>query len=447
MKKIDILKDNVLSVFLKYLIPGVLSSIAVSLYIFVDTMFVGIGVGRYGIAALNIAIPLFTLFTSLSLCIGIGGSNILSIKKSSGNLKEGNKIFTNAVFFAVILGIIISILGVIFVDEIGVFLGTTEEIKELFRVYFSILVGFTWAFLISGVLGCFIRNDGNPRLVMIATIIANIVNIVFDYIFIFKFNWGMRGAVIATVMSPVVNILILSRHFTSKNNSLRICKTRIKPHILFKMLSNGFGTFILEFCRGISIFIFNNVLVVLGGNTYVAAYGIILNVSYVVICIFSGVSQSIQPIVSLNYGANLIDRAKKSFKYGVITSVSFGIIAYTTVYLFAKNISSIFTKGDMELVNITAHGMRFYFIGCIFMAFNIVTIYFFQSINKSRQSTIVSFFTGVIFIILGFIILVPKFKILGVWLVFPFAECLGFTVWLIVIYLNVFRNKNKINLE
>ena len=444
MKKIDVLKDNVLSVFLKYLIPGILSSIAVSLYIFVDTMFVGIGVGRYGIAALNISIPLFTLFTSLSLCIGIGGSNILSIKKSNGNLNEGNKIFTNAITFVVILGIIISIVGVIFVDEIGAFLGTTEEIKDLFRVYFSILVGFTWAFLISGVLGCFIRNDGNPKLVMVATIVANIVNIVFDYIFIFIFHMGMKGAVLATVMSPVVNILILSRHFTTKNNTLRLCKTKIQPQILLKMLSNGFGTFILEFCRGVSIFIFNNILVALGGNTYVAAYGIILNVSYVVICIFSGVAQSIQPIVSLNYGANYMKRAKKSFIYGFSTSVFLGIIANVLVGLYAEKISSIFTKGDMELVNITSHGMRFYFIGCIFMAFNIVTIYFFQSINKSKKSILVSLLTGIVFIILGFIILVPKFKIVGVWLVFPFAEFLGFIVWIIVICKTTLKNKKEL---
>ena len=156
MKKIDLLRDDLRKIFIRYLIPGVLSSIAISLYIFVDTMFVGVGVGRYGLAALNISVPLFTLFTSLFLCIGIGGSNILSINRSEKNGEDGNKIFTNAIVFTLVLGIIISILGIIFVDEIGVFLGTSEEIKGLFREYFSILVGFSWAFLIAGVLVCFI---------------------------------------------------------------------------------------------------------------------------------------------------------------------------------------------------------------------------------------------------------------------------------------------------
>lgn len=445
MKKVDVLKDNLLSVFLKYLIPGVLSSIAISLYIFVDTMFVGIGVGRYGIAALNISIPLFTVFTSLYLCIGIGGANLLSIKKSNGNVKEGNKIFTTAFVFAIIMGIIISILGFIFVDQIGVVLGATEEIKDLFREYFSILVSFTWAFLSAGVLGCFIRNDGNPKLVMTATIIANIVNIVFDYIFIFEFHWGMKGAVIATVMSPIVNILILSKHFFSKNNSLRLCKIDIRGNSIFKILGNGFGTFILEICRGFSIFLFNNVLLLLGGNIYVASYGIVLNVSYVVISILSGIAQSIQPIVSLNYGAKLIDRVKKSYKYGVTTAISFGLVAYGIIYLFSEQISSLFTKGDFELVNITSYGMRIYFIGCIFMAFNIVNIYFFQSINKSRISMMGSLFTGIIFIILGFMVLVPKLNTLGVWLVFPFSEILGFIIWVSIVYFRNFKNnKNKL---
>lgn len=444
MKKIDLLRDDLRKIFIRYLIPGVLSSIAISLYIFVDTMFVGVGVGRYGLAALNISVPLFTLFTSLFLCIGIGGSNILSINRSEKNGEDGNKIFTNAMVFTLVLGIIISILGVIFVDEIGVFLGTSEEIKGLFREYFSILVGFTWAFLIAGVLGCFIRNDKNPKLAMIATIVANLVNVIFDYIFIFEFNLGMRGAVMATVMSPIVNILILLIHFKTKNNSLKLCKIRFDFKLIKKILGNGFGTFILEFCRGITIFLFNNVLVRLGGNTYVAAYGILLNVSYVIICIFSGIAQSTQPIVSSNYGANMLKRAKKSFVYGFSTSVIFGILSYIFVYIFAENLSRLFTKGDIELINITAHGMRVYFIGCMFMAFNIVTIYFFQSVNKAKKSILISMSSGIVFVILGFLILVPKLNILGVWLVFPFAEMLGFLVCIIVIFRNNLKNKEEL---
>lgn len=446
MKRIDLLRDDLKKIFFRYLIPGILSSIAISLYIFVDTMFVGIGVGRYGLAALNISIPLFTLFTSLFLCIGIGGSNILSINRAKKNGEDGNKIFTNAIVFTVILGIIISILGVIFVDEIGVFLGTTEEIKDLFREYFTILVGFTWAFLTAGVLGCFIRNDRNPKLAMIATITANLVNVIFDYIFIFKFNLGMRGAVMATVMSPMVNILILLTHFKTKTNSLKLCKVKFDFALIRKILGNGFGTFILEFSRGITIFLFNNVLVRIGGNIYVAAYGILLNVSYVLICIFSGIAQSIQPIVSLNYGAKLYGRVKKSFIYGFLTSITFGVSAYILVFFFAENICALFGKGDIELINITAYGMRIYFVGCILMAFNIVTIYFFQSINKARKSMIISMSSGIIFIIIGFIILIPKFNIIGVWMVYPFSEILGFIVSLIIICTNKFNRVKELSI-
>lgn len=433
MKKIDLLNDNLRRIFFRYLIPGVISSIAISMYIFVDTMFVGLGVGTYGLAALNVSIPLFTLFTSLYLCIGIGGSNILSINKSKGNEKDGHRIFTNSLIFTIIIGIIISVLGLLFVDEIGYFLGTNNQIKDLFREYFSILVSFTWAFLISGVLGCFIRNDKNPRLVMFATIIANLVNIVFDYIFIFQFNMGMKGAVIATVMSPVVNILILLTHFKNKANTLKLCKIRFDFKLIKDILGNGFGTFILEFCRGVSIFLFNNVLVRIGGDVYVAAYGILLNVSYVFICIFSGIAQSIQPIVSINYGCNNFKRAIKAYRYGFTTSSLFGILSYVFVYNFSEKLSRLFTKADMKLVDITSNGLRIYFIGCMFMAFNIVTIYFFQSINKSKLSMLISMLSSLLFVILGFLILVPKFNIIGVWFIFPFAEFLGLLTCLFLV--------------
>lgn len=445
MKKNDLLKDDIRKIFFRYLIPGVLSSIAVSLYVFVDTMFVGIGVGRDGLTALNISVPLFTLFSSIFLCVGIGGSNILSIMKERKNYIDANKIFTSSILFAIIVGFIISILGIVFVDKIGVFLGTTDEIKPLFREYFTILVGFTWAFLIAGVLGCFIRNDGNPKLVMISTVTANIVNVIFDYIFIFIFNLGMTGAVLATVMSPIVNICILLTHFKSKNNTLKINKFKIDFGIIRKILSNGFGTFILEFCRGISIFLFNTVLITIGGNIYVAAYGIILNVSYVIISIFSGIAQSTQPIISSNFGANKFSRCKKALKYGVMTSVIFGILSYIFVFIFSKEISSIFTKsGDLELINITSNGMKIYFIACLFIAFNIVVIYFFQSINQSKKSIIISLLYTVLFVILGFIILVPKLNITGVWLVLPFSEILGFLACSITLYMTKFKNKKEI---
>ena len=444
MRKFDLLRDDIRKIFFRYLIPGVLSSVAVSLYVFVDTLFVGLGVGKYGIVALNVAIPLFTVFTSLFLCIGIGGSNILSISRSKNDKEGGHKIFTNVLIFATIIGIMISILGIIFVNPIGEFLGASLEVKELFREYFIILVSFSWAFLIAGVLGCFIRNDNNPRLVMIATVTANIVNVVFDYIFIFWFNLGMKGAVLATVMSPIVNILILLTHFMKKSNSLKLCKIKFDFVLIGRVLVNGFGTFILEFCRGISIFLFNNILIMIGGNTYVAVYGILLNVSYVIISICSGIAQSIQPIVSTNYGEKLINRAISAFKYGVLVSVIFGIFLYIFIFLFGEQVSSLFTTEDYELIKITSSAMKVYFIGCIFMSFNTVAVYFFQSIDKSKISMTISLSSGIIFIVIGFILLVKSFGILGVWFVYPFAEFFGFLIALFKIFRSVLKNKREL---
>lgn len=443
MKKMDFLNGDLKKIFISYLIPGIFSSLAVSLYIFVDTMFVGIGVGRDGLTAFNVTVPVFTLFTSLYLCIGIGGANIFSLDKASGG-KNGNKIFSISVLFTACIGILISILGILFIDPIGMVLGATQDIIHLFRDYFGILVGFAWAFLISGVLGCFIRNDGAPKLVMIATVVANITNVILDYIFIFEFNMGIKGAVIATVISPLVNILILSNHFFKKNSTLKFCRFSFDHKLLGKILNNGFGTFLLEISRGVSIFIFNNILVRLGGNIYVAAYGIILNVSYVIISIFSGIAQSTQPIVSMNYGYGLIERAKKVFRYGFITSVFIGIASFLISLIFSENISVLFINNDFELLSITTQGMKIYFIGCIFMAFNIVTIYFFQSIHESQKSILISLCSGVFFIILGFLILIPMFKINGVWFVYPFSEFLGCLVCLLILKKSKIKNKKEL---
>lgn len=432
-KRVDLLNDDIKKIYLKYLVPSVTSSIAVAMYVFVDTMFIGLGVGSRGLAALNIVLPVFTLFSAISLIFGIGGATTLSICVGQGDYKKKKEVFATSVITAISLGIIISILGNLFSEQICLMLGSTKEMLPMVKEYFVILISFAWAFLASTVLGSFIRNDKNPKLVMTATIIANLTNVVLDYIFVFIFHWGMEGAVLATVISPVVNICILCTHFFTNYNTLKLRFKHYKASLLGRILKNGFATFISEMARGVVLFIFNIILMRLGGEMYVSAYGIIINISFVGTCIFNGIAQSIQPIVSENFGANNIKRIFKSFKYALGTGTLLAIMFYFVFLIFPDYIVQMFIEYDAKLVTIAAEGMRLYFIGYAFCAVNIITLYFLQSIEKSKESIIISLSSGIIFSVLGLIILVPILGLKGVWLTVPFAEGITLIISLIFI--------------
>lgn len=438
-KKFDLLNDDLKKLFIRYLIPSVLSSIAIAMYIFVDTMFIGLGVGSSGLAALNISLPVFTISSSLALILGIGGATTLSICVGQGKKEEGSKIFTISMLIATILGISISILGNVFSKQICLFLGASQTILPLVNEYLSILISFTWAFLIAGVLGCFIRNDKNPKLVMRATIIANISNVVLDYVFIFIFHWGMKGAVLATVISPIINILLLSIHFKSKNNTLSFKKVKVEFAIIMRIIKNGFGTFIQDVCHGVILFLFNKTLMTLGGEIYVSSYGIIVNVAYVGTCIFAGIAQSIQPIISVNFGAKKIKRVYTALKYALSTSVIVGFTLYVVVLIFPEYIISLFTTGDKELVDITIKGMRIYFLSYAFCSINMVVLYFLQSIERAKESIAISLSSGIVFSSSGLFILVYLFNILGVWFTVPFAE--GITCVISIIFVMQSRKR------
>ncbi|GAA0781541.1 MATE family efflux transporter [Hathewaya limosa] len=447
-EKIDLLKDDINKLFIKYLTSSVLAAIAISMYIFVDTMFIGIGVGSDGIAALNIAMPIFTVSSSISLMLGIGGASTASVFIGRGQRDKSVKVFNISIYISIILGIIISIFGNIFSKQICVILGASTKILPLVNEYLSILISFSWAFILSVVLGSFIRNDKDPKLVMIATVIGNITNVILDYVFIFIFHWGMKGAVIATVISPIVNLVILCIHFTQKYNTLVLKKISIRFSLILRIFKNGFGTFILEVCRGTLLFMFNKTLMNLGGEIYVSAYGIITNIAYVGTCIFAGIAQCIQPIVSVNFGGKKTDRVYEALKYALFTAISLAIFCYGLLLIFPKDIVGIFTKGNTELINICVKGIRLYFLGYVFCASNVVSLYFLQSIEKAKASIFLSLSSGIIFSSLGLLILVPVLNVSGVWLTVPFAEGITFIISIILVKKykkSLLLNKEKIN--
>lgn len=423
-------KDNLLNakehiLFWKYVIPSVAGMVGMSLYIFADTFFIANGIGASGLTALNISLPIFGLISGVGLLIGVGGATSFSIAKGSKNIKKQNESFTLSFTLTLIIGISLTILGISFAREIAYMLGATETSINMVVTYIRTVFIFFWAFVLNHNISSFVRNDGAPKLAMYAMLISTIANIIFDYIFIFPLNLGIFGAALATGVSPIISLLILSLHIIKKKNTFKFTKVKLSFANLKWILSGGVTSFLTEFSMGLVIFIFNLFIIMYKGDLGVSAYAIITNFNYIAVAIFNGIGQGIQPIISVNYGAKENKRVLNILNLAIITSFVIGIITFLIGLIFPNALVSLFNNdGNLELQNIAVKAVRIYFLAFIFMGINMIMALFLQAITMAKKSAIISFLRGSILVITSLLILSYLFKIIGVWTAVPMAEFL-----------------------
>ena len=429
------LKDNILKDFTKYVSLNVISMIGLSFYILADTFFIANGVGSIGLTALNLVLPLWSLMSGFGLMIGIGAGISYSIKRGKNSERGANKVFTHAMLMGVSIGTIITIIGVIFSYDIVVILGADELVAPLASKYLKTLLSFSCIFIVNSIITAFVRNDNNPKLAMIAMTIGSLSNVILDYIFIYPFKLGMFGAALATGATPILSLLILSLHFIKKKNNFKLIKCKINFAYMKRIISLGVPSFITEVSSGLIILLFNFTILKISNNTGVAAYGIIANLALIVISIFTGIAQGIQPIISKSYGEGKIKNIRTIFKYGIITAIILGVGCYLFGLIFSEEIVNLFnSEGDKVLLSMAIGGINIYFSAFIFMGINIVTTSFFASINKPKESFAISMIRGLI-IVIPLILLLPNFLgMTGVWLTIPLSEAITLFISIIIYF-------------
>lgn len=427
-RELNILEDNIRTIFFKYLIPSIGGMLGTSLYVLGDTMIVGRGLGSQGLAALNISIPLINVFNGFGLLFGIGGATALSISRGRKDYNQVNDIFTKSIIMSILLGIVLTLVRVLYLEELCLFLGASEATLQMSMDYLGVLMSFSIAFLLNSTMTVFVRNDGAPRLAMWGMLTGSIINVILDYVFIFIFNWGMWGGALATGLSPVIGLIILSTHFIKKNNKLRFIVPKFDWSILKRIVSNGNSSFIIELSAGIVIFAFNRSILKIAGDIGVSAYSIIANLSLICTAIFIGIGQGIQPIVSMNYGADRMERVYEAVRLAIYSALGIGMLFYLIGALFPEFLVFIFTKGNSELLDTTVRGIRLYFISFIFMGLNIAITSFIQSKEESKVSMTISLCRGFVFIIISLLILPKIWGIDGVWLTMPIVELITLIV-------------------
>lgn len=439
--------NHLLTTFIKYTSLNITGMIALSCYILADTFFVSKGLGMAGIAALNLAIPVYSFIHGCGLMFGMGGATRYALLKSQKDDKGASAVFTNAMWMTVVLGISIFAIGLFFSDDITRMLGADQKVFAMTRTYLHTILLFAPMFLLNQLFICFVRNDGNPKLSMLAMIGGSLSNIVFDYIFIFPLQMGMFGAVLATGLAPVISMLILSPHVLKKKHQFHLIK-QVRSFRTCNIISSmGLPSLITEFSSGIVIILFNTLILKLQGNTGVAAYGIIANLSLVVVATYTGLAQGIQPIISKYAGQKNEIHVQHILRYACCALLLISILVYGTIYIAGDQIITSFnSEHNAILQDIALQGLRIYFLVCPFVGFNIVLSTYFTSIGVSKPAHIISLLRGFIIIIPLSLLLSTLFEMNGIWFTFPICEGIG-TIIGVYLFIKSRKKKSRRNLS
>ncbi len=417
-----LLTEPVSKIFFRYLMPAIMANMVTSIYILADTIIIGKGIGADAMAALNIILPLFNIFFGTGLLFGVGGSVLMSIARGSGDEQLGRCYFTLSILLNAITCLFLTIILYIYMEPLVRFLGATEVTMPYIRNYAPYVILGLSAFSFSSLLQTFVRNDGAPKLAMIAVVSGGIFNVILDIIFVFPLNMGMAGASIASVLGSLCTIVILLFHFTSKTNGLKFSLEAFTFAQIGRIFKNGFTSFLIDITSGIVIFIFNIELLKCAGDTGVTMYGVICNSAIVVICLCNGINQAAQPILSTNYGGGLYERIDRVRGLGIKTALAICSIP-TILGLVVPNLFTyIFLNPNEEILAMSPTAIRIYFAGMLVMGINMFAVGYFQSTAKPALSLTLCLLRGCALSILFVKILAPLLGIVGIWASVPLGE-------------------------
>ena len=417
--------------FLKYTWQNVMGMIGLSCYILADTFFISQGLGPDGLTALNLAIPFYNFIQGFGLMMGMGGATKFALLRGQGREDEAQGVFTQSLILALAASLLFVIPGVFCSSQLSTLLGGSGAVHGMTRIYLRVLLSFSPAFLVNNVCLCFVRNDNAPRLAMTAMLGGSFSNILLDYLFIFPLNMGMFGAILATGLAPVISLAILAPHF--RRRTLRLSRQGLRVKGAGELAALGSPSLIAELSSGLVLLMFNLIILSLAGNLGVAGYGVVANIYLVVLALFTGLSQGIQPLVSAAWGRREERTVRTVYRYALWAAVLLAVAVYVLSVLFAQPIVAVFNREqDPVLQQIAVRGLRLYFTAFFFSGFNVVTAVYFSSMDRPRAGFAVSILRGFVLIVPLALFMSRVWGMDGVWLSAPVTEAL---TALVAIYL------------
>ncbi len=429
---------------LRYSLPAIIGMMVNGLYNVVDRIFIGNmpGVGPLAITGLGVTMPVMTIILAFGMLIGIGTATNISIKLGQGKKDEAEKLIGNSITLAVIVGLIIMVVGLIFGDQILQLFGASADSLEYAKAYINIILLGTVFNMIGFIFNSTIRGDGNPKLSATIMVVGCVLNIILDAVFIFVLGIGIKGAALATIIAQFTTAVWGLSYYTKGKSNLKLKKANLKldKSLVSIIIAIGAAPFAMQLAASGVQVISNNALRTYGGDLAIGAMATINSIIMMVGMPIVGISQGAQPIIGFNYGCKKYDRVEKTLKLATIAATLGLTIGWAVVQLYPESIVSMFNS-NAELVKISVDGIRKYLFMMPLIGMSMIGSNYIQSIGNAKQSMFLGLLRQVILLVPMMLIL-PKFLGLdGVWFSQPVADVISFIITFILVSREVKSHK------
>ena len=426
--------ESIGKLLMQYAVPAIIAMTASSLYNMVDSIFIGHGVGTMALSALALTFPLMNLGAAFGALVGVGAATLISVKLGQKDYDTAQRVLGNVFVLNILLGLAFTVIVFPFLNPILYFFGGSDETVEYARQFMEIiLLGNVVTHLYLG-LNAVLRASGHPKQAMYATIATVAINTILAPIFIFMFDWGIRGAAIATVSAQVIALLWQLKQFNNANELLHFRRGifRLKRKIVFDSLAIGMSPFLMNLAACLIVILINQGLKKYGGDLAIGAFGIVNRLVFIVVMIVMGLNQGMQPIAGYNFGAKLYDRVNKVLKLTIIYATCVTTFGFLVGMLSPNLVVGIFTS-DAELTELSATGLRITVMFFPIIGFQMVTSNFFQSIGMAGKAIFLSLTRQMLILLPCLLILPHFFGVAGVWYSMPVSDLLASLIALVML--------------
>lgn len=410
----------------RFTLPSVIMMIFTSVYGIVDGLFISNFVGKTPFAAVNFIMPFLMILGCVGFMFGTGGSALISKTMGEGGMDKANRMFSLFVYSAAALGIVLAVLGIIFVRPVAELLGAQGAILENCVIYGRIILAALPAYILQYEFQSFFITAGKPHLGLAVTVISGVTNIVLDALLVAVFPFGLLGAAAATAIAQCVGGIIPVIYFLRKNSSyLRLTKTEYDGKALFKACTNGSSELMTNISMSLVGMLYNAQLIKYAGENGVAAYGVLMYVNMIFMAIFFGYSVGTTPVIGYNYGAQNHTELKSLLKKSETVIGITSLAMFAAAELLARPLASVFVGYDAGLREFTVHGFIIYSFAFLFSGISVFGSSFFTALNNGLISALISFLRSLVFQVAAVLIFPIVLGIDGIWLSIVAAELLS----------------------
>ncbi|HCE57087.1 MAG TPA: MATE family efflux transporter [Prolixibacteraceae bacterium] len=449
MNKLEELgKTDVGKLMWKYFVPAFVGVFLNALYNIVDRIFIGQGVGAEALSGISVIFPVMLIMMGFGMMIGIGTGVVVSINLGKRDLETAEKTIGTGFVLMIIASAVVMILTYIFKKPVLQSFGATAETYQFANDYLNIILAGTIFMVVGFSLNNVIRSEGNARIAMISMILSSVTNVLLDYIFIFRFGWGVKGAAWATIISMFVLMVWVLVHFNSKRSVVRLKQNNIRFDwfILKQIVAIGMAPFAMQIASSVVQGLLNKKLIQFGGDLAVGAMGIINSMVTLFVMSIVAINMAAQPIIGFNYGAKSVERVKQSLKISIIAATAIAVGAFILIEAMPGVFVKLFNNNSTVLYELARNGMTLVFLALPIVGFQVVASNFFQSVGKAKYAMFATLFRQVILLIPLLFLLPVFFGINGIWLAFPVADIVSAMAVALVLYhewkkLNLLENE------